>query len=261
MNAPNRKIHLYNAKTPRRLLYMACTTSILTLPNGAKFCAVDGMKCLYGKTAMKDGTIVCALPGMGYAPSVPFTGIRTNTGTTGGGTSTTGGGTGTLPNADAAKAMLGFTNARRASAPNTNALTWNNELAALAQVRADTNLAASMNKTLSLVHGDVCLPSRGPCPNVGQNLAIEIGSSVPTAAKNSVDGWYNEKGDWDKSSRDRFLMSAGHYTQLMWRGTKEVGCAVASGTDSNGRLLVSTACDYLPPGNVQGGFQANVAAP
>jgi hypothetical protein len=45
-------------------------------------------------------------------------------------------------------------------------------------------------------------------------------------------------GDWD---------DVGHYTQIVWRDTREVGCAVAS--DEADDYLV---CRYYPAGNVEG---------
>jgi hypothetical protein len=41
---------------------------------------------------------------------------------------------------------------------------------------------------------------------------------------------------------------AGHYTQLVWRDTTDVGCA---GTD-DGHGLYRLVCRYSPPGNVMG---------
>jgi len=39
----------------------------------------------------------------------------------------------------------------------------------------------------------------------------------------------------------------GHYTQIVWRDTKELGCGVARGGDRE-----IWVCDYSPPGNYQG---------
>jgi hypothetical protein len=39
----------------------------------------------------------------------------------------------------------------------------------------------------------------------------------------------------------------GHYTQMIWRGTTRIGCAIAS--DPRGQVL---ACRYWPAGNVCG---------
>ncbi|MBP6876371.1 MAG: hypothetical protein KBD56_09885 [Candidatus Eisenbacteria bacterium] len=41
--------------------------------------------------------------------------------------------------------------------------------------------------------------------------------------------------------------ASGHNTQVVWKGTKAVGCAKAFG---NGEMIV--VCNYSPPGNVPG---------
>ena len=56
--------------------------------------------------------------------------------------------------------------------------------------------------------------------------------------------------DWAAEARDYSYRSnacrgvCGHYTQIVWRGTKEVGCALAGA--GNREVWV---CNYDPPGN------------
>lgn len=185
----------------------------------------------------------------------------TTTSTTSGSTGPSGssGSAGSANNA-VAQTMLGLTNAKRATSAGTKPMTWNADLATLAQKRADANLNASIQSGfLTESHGDLTLPNGS---RVGQNLAIETGSSPAVAAANAVNGWYNEKALWDASSGKAFLKSAGHYTQLMWKGSTQVGCALSTGT-LNSLPLVAIACNYSPPGNVTGeaNFVANVDAP
>lgn len=49
-----------------------------------------------------------------------------------------------------------------------------------------------------------------------------------------------------------------HFTQVVWRQTKRLGCGAAS-TDKSGWIFVS--CNYDPPGNYLSEFQANVFPP
>ncbi len=59
--------------------------------------------------------------------------------------------------------------------------------------------------------------------------------------------------DWKHGG---FSMDTGHFTQVVWRGTAEVGC----GTMTCGGMDV-WVCNYDPPGNMEGDYAANVARP
>lgn len=114
-------------------------------------------------------------------------------------------------------------------------LTWSNELAQYAQKWAD-KLAA---QGCDLVH------SGG---KYGENIYWY--SDKVDNPKQAVDAWASEqkfydhdrqvcRGSWDK---------CGHYTQLIWENTTQVGCAKA--TCENGAEI--WVCSYNPPGNWQG---------
>lgn len=87
--------------------------------------------------------------------------------------------------------------------------------------------------------------SHGP---YGENLAI--GYPTPQAA---VDAWYNEYKDYNYAQGD-FSEATGHFTQLVWKGSTQVGCAQSS-CGGRGSYVV---CEYYPRGNVIGWFQQNV---
>ena len=80
-----------------------------------------------------------------------------------------------------------------------------------------------------------------PNPVFGENLFEITGSRAWPA---------DVVGDWASESRDYSHRSntchgvCGHYTQLVWSGTREVGCAVAR--DAGREVWV---CNYDPPGN------------
>ena len=64
--------------------------------------------------------------------------------------------------------------------------------------------------------------------------------------------WIDERHLYDGGTVDQALSSGkfgdiGHYTQIIWRETRQVGCAVASNARND--YLV---CRYLPAGNVMG---------
>ena len=81
---------------------------------------------------------------------------------------------------------------------------------------------------------------------VGQNLFVSYGAARRPSFV--VGKWAEESKEYDER---RFRCArgevCGHFTQIIWRRTKEVGCAVASG--ENGEFWV---CFYSPPGNIIG---------
>jgi uncharacterized protein YkwD len=116
-------------------------------------------------------------------------------------------------------------------------LQWSESLAASAQ-----NWANHLAATGTLVH------SQGP---YGENLA-EGGPPGTFSVTQLVDIWGNEKqffteGTFPAVSTTGNWEDVGHYTQVVWRNTTEVGGGLASGQGFD--FLV---CQYLPQGNVDG---------
>lgn len=84
----------------------------------------------------------------------------------------------------------------------------------------------------------------------GENLWA--GTRGAYAPEEMVGGWIEEKknfrpGRFPDNSRTGDLADVGHYTQLMWRETDRVGCALAEGAAEE--VLV---CRYRTAGNVVG---------
>lgn len=114
---------------------------------------------------------------------------------------------------------------------NLPPLKWSEQLAARAQDWADTLLARG-----EFVHR--------PKSPYGENLfAVEGARASP---KDVVDAWASESRDYDYRT-NKCRKVCGHYTQLVWASTKEVGCGVARGA----RREV-WVCNYDPPGNYVG---------
>ena len=80
-----------------------------------------------------------------------------------------------------------------------------------------------------------------PNGKYGENL-FEISGANATPAE-VVDAWASESRNYDYAS-NRCRGVCGHYTQIVWRDTREVGCGVARG--SGHEVWV---CNYDPPGN------------
>ena len=56
-------------------------------------------------------------------------------------------------------------------------------------------------------------------------------------------------------NRPGFSAATGHVTQMLWKGTSQLGCAAVSGCNRDYYV-----CQYYPPGNVNSAdsFRANV---
>jgi hypothetical protein len=141
-------------------------------------------------------------------------------------------------------AVLAAHNSYR-SAVGVPLLTWSNALAQDAQSWAD-HLAATHTFTHSGVRGE--------------NLAsFTTGKKTPAQL---VDQWGAEKANFiapcpvfkaltagDPCSTTGDWRNIGHYTQVVWRGTTEVGCGLATDVTTKQDILVAR---YGPPGNTVG---------
>jgi pathogenesis-related protein 1 len=78
----------------------------------------------------------------------------------------------------------------------------------------------------------------------GENLFMISGGSVTPAEV--VQTWVAERGDYSPDT-NTCAGVCGHYTQVVWRTTREVGCGMAF--DGYREVWV---CEYDPPGNVVG---------
>jgi pathogenesis-related protein 1 len=107
-------------------------------------------------------------------------------------------------------------------------LVWSARLAAIAQDWANTLLARRQFQ-------------HRPHPRYGENLFEVDGASVSPAEV--VSDWMSESRGYNYNS-NKCHGVCGHYTQIVWRDTKEVGCAIARG---EGREI--WVCNYDPPGN------------
>nr|UTH78536.1 cysteine-rich secretory protein [Hediste diversicolor] len=130
---------------------------------------------------------------------------------------------------------------RQQEGQGLSGLTWDSDLAARAQELA--NKCVFNHGLATDCNGKSC----------GQNIYYSGGSSF-SAAK-VVDSWYSEKNDFTYSSNSCASGKAcGHYTQIVWKSTQKVGCAVA---DCTGKVMgyspeYIAVCNYFPPGNYIG---------
>ncbi|KAI3807846.1 hypothetical protein L1987_23782 [Smallanthus sonchifolius] len=123
-------------------------------------------------------------------------------------------------------------NAARAQVGVGN-MEWDPTLAAYAQSYANQRTG-----DCNLVH------SGGP---YGENIAWQGGGEF--TGTSAVNLWVNEKSSYDHSTNTCASGSqCGHYTQVVWRNSVQLGCARVR--CANGGWFV--ICSYNPPGNYVG---------
>lgn len=86
--------------------------------------------------------------------------------------------------------------------------------------------------------------------SVGQNLLVSSSEDVDDI----VTTWENEVVEFDPKLVSRFvgnISGIGHYTQVVWAETAQIGCARSTYTEDGMRHFL-TACNYAPSGNVEG---------
>ncbi len=80
----------------------------------------------------------------------------------------------------------------------------------------------------------------------GENLFM--GTAGYYGVADAVAMWEKEKSAYDGGPIGGSNIGAyGHYTQLVWRSTRRVGCAKV---ECGGNVII--VCNYDPPGNVLG---------
>lgn len=119
-------------------------------------------------------------------------------------------------------------------------LAWNAELA-----RGAESWALTIARDGKMRHSD-----RGVRSGLGENLWM--GTADFFTIEHMLDGMVKEKryftpGTFPDVSRTGKWADVAHYTQIIWRESREVGCALAS---ANGRDAL--VCRYSPAGNVVG---------
>jgi len=130
---------------------------------------------------------------------------------------------------------------------NMERLTWNEFLASTAE-----SLAAKCRWG----HGEIHHGGNARYKVVGQNLYAGTESAIDLTS--AIQAWYDEKQDYTYDTMKCVPgKMCGHYTQLVWATTREVGCALQQCeplVDKTGHVVFSKAlylvCNYGPPGNV-----------
>lgn len=103
--------------------------------------------------------------------------------------------------------------------------------------------------------------------NVGENIYASYSSESsvdPTTLGNTaVKEWYDEIKDYNYANPG-FSSETGHFTQVVWKGSTQLGCGAAQGTatiEGTKYNAFYVVCQYAPAGNVKGQFPDNVLKP
>lgn len=137
------------------------------------------------------------------------------------------------------------------------AMTLNNSVNTTAQAWAD-RLAAT---------GTFAHSSSAQRNGAGENLYVYYTTATSVTsdnlAKGAIDSWYNEVKLYNYAAPG-FSSATGHFTQVVWKGSTQLGCGASKGTKTlNGTKFNAfyVVCHYSPAGNVLGKFPANVLKP
>lgn len=141
------------------------------------------------------------------------------------------------PEGDLAPRALAAHNAERARV-GVAPLQWSPTIAAFAQEWADTLCRRAAQGAAGLVHRQ---PNR-----YGENLYMMSSSDGRVATpEEAVQSWNDERSAADATTHQcEPWYVCGHWTQVVWRNTTSVGCAVATCGDAS-----YWVCNYDPPGN------------
>ncbi len=117
-------------------------------------------------------------------------------------------------------------------------LRWSNQLAAQAE-----QWAKHLSRNKAFKHSQTS----------GQGENLWMGTSHQFSFTQMVDSWGSEKkyfkyGAFPNVSSTGNWADVGHYTQIVWKNTTQVGCAGVDGSDGKYRLV----CRYVTPGNFRG---------
>jgi pathogenesis-related protein 1 len=139
------------------------------------------------------------------------------------------------------RAMVDTTGVRGGSLPP---LQWDPNLAAYA--KQWVMMCRDVDAPIGLVDHDPDRSNVAGYAHIGENIYASSGTATGSDA---VMLWAGEKASYDYAS-NACNGVCGHYTQVVWRDTQKVGCAVYSCA----RLTYPSTivCDYGPEGNIGG---------
>ena len=127
----------------------------------------------------------------------------------------------------------------------------------------DTDIAKLAQNTADICKASLKLGHSGTSYNgqwMGQNLYAS-GGIVPKGA-DVTNLWYLENNNYDYATGEaKNNAVVGHFTQLVWKSSTKIGCAVAQGYFKGFDTGYYICCNYFPGGNILGQYINNVLKP
>jgi len=125
-------------------------------------------------------------------------------------------------------------------------VTWDNTLASFASWVASDNAARGY-----IHHSD------GNGGEYGENIVMQpLMEESQVTGYGMVKRWYDEIKDYD-FNYPGFDGATGHFTQVVWKGSTEIGCGMATSPQGSFTSFW-VVCNYKQPGNWEGMFEENV---
>ncbi|KAL4989358.1 CAP domain-containing protein [Aspergillus falconensis] len=134
-------------------------------------------------------------------------------------------------------------------------VTWSSDLESSAQILASR----------CVYEHDTSINGGGYGQNIGYGTsADEVAVMISNLMYNDEMGYYENL--YGQATPDMSLFEKwGHFSQIVWKGTTEVGCATVScpslGNVDSASAVPFTVCNYSPAGNYDGEYADNVLKP
>jgi uncharacterized protein YkwD len=107
-------------------------------------------------------------------------------------------------------------------------------------------LAATAQSWANQLRRERCTMRHSRTTGIGENLAWAASQQLSPAGVVAL--WVNEAPAYNRAANTCAPGAmCGHYTQVVWRNTRFVGCGLAECGDSE-----VWVCNYSPPGNYSG---------
>jgi pathogenesis-related protein 1 len=83
-------------------------------------------------------------------------------------------------------------------------------------------------------------------------MITSVWQKISSDGSDAVKSWYSEQSDYDYTSNScNNDAVCGHFTQIIWKSTKRIGCGQSS-IKRGKTTIIYWVCQYDPPGNYVG---------